>query len=53
MGEADQVAAHADVHGLALPPRRRDGRVNPLGGDCVEVVEVQLRFLEGAGAGGG
>lgn len=32
---------------------RRQYGAGPLGGDCVEVVEVQLRLLEGAGARGG
>jgi hypothetical protein len=38
---------------LTLERRRRQRRAGPLGGDCVEVVEMQLRLLEGAGAGGG
>jgi len=36
VGEAGQVAADADVHGLALPQRRRDGGVDLL----VRVVQV-------------
>jgi hypothetical protein len=45
VGEAGQVAADADVHGLALPQRRRDGRVDLLM-RVVQVVDDGLPRVE-------